>query len=475
MTGGPAPGSLLDAPGWVLADEHLEHRANLSSLEIEQLQSERLAWSVAQAARSELYTEKLADAGVRADAIHDIRDLHMLPFTDGEEIRTEVERGKSSRRSLAVDARAVCMVHASSGSTGAPKVFPYTSNDFRRWSANVALLLWIAGVRKSDICVAPVPMGQFTGGAGCYLGFSALGATFVPIDVGPGTAERVVAHLTGAVSFGDRRIEIDPLLQANSLLALPSFLPRLIAMLEELRLLDQLLLTKAQYGAEPSSEALIDKVEAAFGFRPKELYGLGEFWGPCVAAEADEPGRLRVLSDDYIAEILDPMSGEEVAPGDVGELVLTSLTKEAMPLLRYRTGDRVVAVEQRASGCGHLEIGRIPGRIDADDIMLAGALLVSRTLLEDLILRVPGAGTEYMISTSRATGEIAKMQVAIEGPAHVADAISEEISSRVRREYKQGAIVHVVPVGTIPRTPGKARRLCSEEELLGLVRRADSE
>jgi phenylacetate-CoA ligase len=459
---------------YTLPDEYFEQRLSYTTDEIQAIQDEALPKAYTYAfAHSTFYHDKFSAAGLTEESIRGLGDLTRLPFTTSEEIRPSPALGRDSQMFLAAESSRICLVHTSSGTTGSPKVFPYTGRDVARWAANMATTLWITGLRKGDTVVGVMPFGEFTGGGGGYLGMIVLGATYLPISLGPGVTEKVTAHLLGRVRIDGREITVDPLLQANVLFCLSSFLPRLEEIADKYAFgPEDLALTKILYGAEPSSEAVRTRVAKRFGIWPRDMYGLGEFYGPGVAAECGAHRGLHVLSDTFIAEVLDPESGAPTPEGEMGELVLTSLHKEAVPLFRYRTGDRVMALPQNCPcGCRHTWIGRVPGRISADDIMMPGGVLINRTYLEETLLNADGAGTEYAVTVADHPTRkgLQRLYIAIEGDSE--SNLGETIAHRVQVEYNQAPTVIVLPLGTIPRRQGKAKRILTPEEYEALVAR----
>ena len=189
-----------------------------------------------------------------------------------------------------------------------------------------------------------------------------------------------------------------------------------------------------------------------------------------MAGECEDGGGLHVISDAFIAEVIDPESLEPALDGEMGELVLTSLHKDALPLLRYRTGDRVIALpESCPCGNAHKWIGRVPGRIDTDDLMIPGGVIVNRTYLEDILLNTDGAGTQYALTVAEHPSRkgLQRLYIAIEGDPD--PKLAETIRHRVRVEYNHTPIVSILPRGTIPRHPGKAKRILPPEEYWTLV------
>lgn len=461
-------------PSFTLPDAYFHQRIDYTLDEIEGIQDQALpkafkyAWE-----NSPLYMQKFSEAGLTADSIRGLQDLNRLPFTTSEEIRSTPTQRTTSELLTTVGPEAVSLVHTSSGTTGSPKIFPYTGLDISRWAANTATVFWINGFRKTDIVLSVMPFGEFTGGGGLYLGILALGATYLPMSIGTGVTDKVIAHLLGKVMINDHEVNIDPLLRANGLVCLGSFLSRLEEMLDEFQVRpDEMSLTKISAGAEPSSDAVRTRIAERFGIWPRDNYGLGEFYGPGVAGECEAGGVLHVLSDAFITEVIDPETQVATAEGEMGELVLTSLHKEAVPLFRYRTGDRVMVLPGSCPcGIAHNQIGRIPGRIENDDIIIPGGVVVNRTYLEDIILQIDGVGTEYVLTVADHPNRkgLRKLYIAIEGESDTG--LAEKISHRVRVEYNHSPSVTVLPHGSIPRRIGKAKRLLTPEEYQELLDR----
>ena len=459
-------------PNFSLPDEYFQQRLSYSPAEIESIQDEALPTAFAHAYEcSPFYRSKFEAAGLTQDSIKGLGDLSRIPFTGSEEIRPDPSHAHTSTRLIATGQEQISLVHTSSGTTGSPKIFAYTGRDISRWAANTATVFWLNGFRKKDIVLGVMPFGEFTGGGGLYLGMMTLGLTYLPMALGPGVTDKVIAHLRGWVKISNQTVLIDPLLRATGMACLASFLPRLQEILDDHDIhCEEISLNKITCGAEPSSDAVRMRFAERTGIWPKDNYGLGEFYGPGVAGECEVGGGLHVISDSFIAEVIDPETGEQAAPGEVGELVLTSLHKEAMPMFRYRTGDRVMSLPQTCPcGIAHTWVGRIPGRISADDIMIPGGVVINRTYLEDILLQVDGAGTEYVLTVAEnpARKGLQRLYIAIEGDP--ADSVVETITRRVQVEYNQTPSVTVLPQGTLPRRMSKARRILAPEEFRSLI------
>lgn len=476
---------LISKLSYTLPDEYFEERVSLTARQLEMIQDRALPEAFSYAyEHSRLYNDKFTAAGLTPGSIRGLNDLARMPFTTTEEVRPDPARGYTSAQFLAVDPRLVTTIHRSSGTTGAPKIFPYTGLDAARWAANVATLYWIEGLRKDDALLAPGLSREFTGHGGPYLGAIALGIKYIPITIGPGVTEAILAHLTGRIQVDGKEILLDPLLRANAIHCLASFLPRLIEIVDEAGIdVGDLALTKIICGAEPSSDAVRMRVAERLGIWPRDDYGLGEFYGPGVACECDAGGCLHVLSDTFIAEVLDPDSGNPTPEGEMGELVLTSLHKEAFPLFRYRTGDRLMALPPDCPcGMAHKRIGRVTGRLRADDIVIPGGIVVNRTYLEEVLLPVDGVGYDYMVTVAEHPGRkgLQQLYIAVERAAETSPTVAKEddgrlaevITRRFRMEYKYTPVVHVLPPGAVPRAWGKARRVCQPEEYWALVKQS---
>lgn len=459
--------------GWTLPDEYFLRRVGYTSDELEEIQDASLPRAFARAyERSPFYHAKFSATGLTIGSVRGLHDLARLPFTTADEIRPSPTQALTSEGLVTVGRDQISLIHTSSGTTGSPLIFAYTGRDVMSWAANVATVFWINGFRKSDLVLGLMPFGEFTGGGGIYLGMICLGATYLPISIGPGVTEKVMAHLGGKIKIDGQVVPIDPLLRANALISLASFLPRLSEMLDEYGVRpDELSLTKISCGAEPSSDAVRLRIAERFGVWPRDNYGLGELYGPGVGGECEVGGGLHVLSDAFIAEVIDPETGEPTPEGEMGELVLTGLQKEALPLFRYRTGDRVMALPQTcACGSAHKWIGRVPGRINTDDILIPGGVVINRTYLENILLYVDGSGAEYVVTVADHPTRrgLQRLHIALEGDADAG--LADIIQHRIQVEYNHTPVVTIVPPGSLPRSYGKAKRVVSPEEYRALLR-----
>jgi phenylacetate-CoA ligase len=387
------------------------------------LQERRLAELLTRlrASGSEYWREKLRG----------VDGFESLPFTTKSELRDHYPFG-----TLAVPLEQTVRVHASSGTRGKPLVVAYTAADIDLFAEVNARALACAGAVASDVLHVAYGYGLFTGGLGLHYGGERLGATVVPASGG-----NPALQLELMADFG-----------ANGLACTPSFALLLAERAAESGVLGKIPLRYGICGAEPWSESMRAKLEAAWGIDACDVYGLSEVIGPGVAAECREAkGALHVFDDHFYPEIVDHETGEGVAPGERGELVLTTLTKEAFPVLRYRTGDVTSFVDGECT-CGrtHPRIARFSGRVD--DMLVVRGINVFPSEIEAVVLEDPALGGQYAIVVDRRT-TLPELEVHVEG-------VSEGLAARLQRRLRLRCLVVTHEPGTLPRTEtGKAKRL----------------
>ncbi len=391
------------------------------------LQRERLAALLERLRRSssEYWREKLA--GVDAD------EIEAVPFTRKAELRDAYPFG-----TLAVGLERTVRVHASSGTRGKALIVAYTSADIELFAEVVARSLACAGARQSDVLHVAYGYGLFTGGLGFHYGGELLGATVVPASGGNAGLQ----------------LELMADLGANGLACTPSFALLLAERAADAGVAGAIPLRYGLFGAEPWSEAMREKLERAWGIDACDVYGLSEVIGPGVAAECREAkGALHVFDDHFFPEIVDPETGRSVRDGERGELVLTTLTKEAFPVLRYRTGD-VTSFVDGPCPCGrtHRRIARFSGRVD--DMLVVRGINVYPSEIEAVVLDDAALGGQYAIVVDRRpTLPELEVHVETEGPV---EHLEERLETRLRLRVR---VVACAP-GSLPRTEtGKAKRV----------------
>lgn len=412
---------------------------------LRELQLERLKWSVGHAcANSPFYAKAFAAAGVKPEDLKSLDDLRRFPFTLKTDLRDTYPFGM-----FAVPRTDLRRLHASSGTTGKPTVVGYTSGDIDRWADLMARSMASAGARPGDVVHNAYGYGLFTGGLGAHYGAERLGCTVVPIS-GGGT-ERQIMLLQ---DFAPRVVCATPsyaLNLAESAMQMgvdPATLP----------------VSRGIFGAEPWSEEMRAELDRQFGIKSVDIYGLSEIMGPGVACECDHArDGLHGWEDHFLFEIIDPETEETLPMGSTGELVITTLTKEALPIIRYRTRD-ITRLTDEPCGCGrtHLRIQRITGR--DDDMMIIRGVNVYPSQVEAALVGAPGLAPHYQIVLER---EGAMDAMTLEVEVAVGAAESEDDHNRIAADVRhriKGLIgvtcrVCALPPGSIPRSQGKAVRV----------------
>ena len=416
--------------------------------EVSALQLQRLKWSLQHAYDNvPHYRKKFDDKGVHPSDLKTLADLAKFPFTTKADLRDNYPFGL-----FAVPREQVVRVHASSGTTGKPTVVGYTQGDIDRWADLVARSIRAAGGRKGDIVHVAYGYGLFTGGLGAHYGAERLGATVIPMS--GGQTEKQVQLI---MDFKPDVIMVTP---SYSLVIAEEFERQGIKP-------EDISLKVGIFGAEPWGEGMRQQIERSLGIDAVDIYGLSEVMGPGVACECIESKDGPVIWEDHFyPEIINPETGEPVADGEEGELVFTSLTKEALPIIRYRTRDltRLLPPTSRA----FRRMGRIVGR--SDDMLIVRGVNVFPTQIEEQVLREPQLSGTYQIMLTR-DGHLDNVEVRCELQPTASGQLSEaevaQIAKSVQHHIKTiigiSTKVSVFDFGTLPRTQtGKARRVWDE-------------
>ena len=387
----------------------------------------------------DLHRRRMQAAGVRPRDMRSLADIAQLPFTLKTDLRDHYPFGMFAR-----PRKTLVRVHASSGTTGKPTVVGYSHKDIQTWAALMARTLACTGARPGDVIHNAYGYGLFTGGLGAHYGGERLGATVVPVS-GGGT-ERQVALLQ---DFG-----------ARVLCATPSYALNIAEVAEREGVdLRTGALEIGVFGAEPWSEALRAELEQRLGIKAMDIYGLSEIMGPGVAAECDAQDGLHGWEDHFLFEIIDPDTGKALPDGASGELVITTLTKQALPMIRYRTRDITKLTRERC-GCGrtHLRLKRITGR--NDDMLIIRGVNVYPSQIEAVLVGFPGIAPHYQLVVER-RGSLDELTIEVEAAS--AGAIFAEIEKQVIHHVKSrvgvSAAVIVKKPGEVPRSQGKAVRV----------------
>ena len=430
----------------------------ISRTDMEKLQLERLRSCVDRIARSvPFYQERLAQAGVTSASLRSLDDLTRLPFTEKTDLRDNYPYGL-----FAVPMTDVVRLHASSGTTGKPTVVGYTRNDIALWSSLIARCLASAGVTKDDIVQNAYGYGLFTGGLGIHYGVEALGAKVIPIS--GGNTQRQVLVMK---DFG-----------STVLCCTPSYaLVIAEALAQDGTNPDTLPLRVGIFGAEPWSEEMRREIETRLAIPALNIYGLSEVMGPGVAMECSYQSGMHISEDHFIAEIIDPDTGEALPHGELGELVFSCVTKEALPLLRYRTRDRTrLLTEQCPCGRTSVRMDRILGR--TDDMLIIRGVNVFPSQIETVLLRTSGAEPryqaepQYQIIVDRGSNHMDELTVLVETSeptvaGNPADNLNETLRGtlqhRLAQEFQSAlgisCTVRLVGPREIQRSEGKAVRV----------------
>ena len=421
--------------------EELDPIERASRDELEALQLDRLKWSLGHAyEHSPVYRKKFDDAGMHPDDAVSLADLARFPFTRKVELRENYPFGM-----FAVPREKLVRIHASSGTTGKPTVVGYTKNDINVWSEVMARSIRASGGRPGDVVHVAYGYGLFTGGLGAHYGAERLGCTVVPAS--GGMTERQVTLIR---DFG-----------AQVIMVTPSYM---LSILDEFR--EQGLdpkdtqLKVGIFGAEPWTGSMRTEIEEAFGIHAVDIYGLSEIIGPGVANECVETkDGLHIWEDHFFPEVIDPATGAVLPDGERGELVLTSLTKEAFPVIRYRTGDLTRLLPGTARTMRRME--KVTGR--SDDMMIVRGVNVFPTQIEEQILKCEGLAPHYQIELTR-SGRMDSMTVLSEAAPDAAGqgarkASGAELAHHIKSVIGVTATVRVGEPGSVERSQGKARRI----------------
>jgi phenylacetate-CoA ligase len=417
----------------------------LPAPQLRQLQLERLRQMVARCyAHVAPYRKRMDEAGVKPDDITSLREIARLPFTVKTDLRDNYPFGL-----FASPMSEVVRVHASSGTTGKPIVVGYTRADVEVWASVMMRSFAACGLSHGDIIQNAYGYGLFTGGLGAHYGAEALGATVIPIS--GGNTERQIMLLK---DFG-----------VTAICCTPSYFLHLIERAGELGVDTAALPLRAGvFGAEPWTEAMRRHIEAATGIKAYDIYGLSEIIGPGVAVECSAQHGLHIFEDHFYPEIIDPDTGAVLPEGAEGELVLTTLSKQAMPMIRYRTRD-ITALDTEACPCGRSlrRMRRISRR--SDDMFIIRGVNVFPSQIESALLEVEGTLPHYQIILTRQKG-LDQIEVRVEVTAAVfgdtigaLEGLQAKLAHALEHTLGLRVLVRLVAPHSLPRSEGKARRV----------------
>jgi phenylacetate-CoA ligase len=409
------------------------------------LQLARLAETLARAEKSPHYAKRFAEMGIRADRIRNLAEVEALPLTAKEDLREGWPYGF-----LACSRDDLIRMHSSSGTTGRATVIFHTAGDIAVWTNLLARCLYMAGMRRSDVFQNMMTYGLFTGGLGFHYGAEKIGALVIPAGAGN----------------SKRQIQLMRDFETTAVHIIPSYALHLATVFAEAGV-DPRRDTKlriAFIGAEPHSEKMRRKIEEFYGFKAFNSYGLSEMNGPGMAFECPEQNGLHIWEDSYLVEIIDPVTGNPLPEGEEGELVATTLRREGMPILRYRTKD-LTRILPGPCPCGrtHRRIERIKGR--TDDMMILKGVNIFPIQIEKKLMEIPGVGTNFVIILDRAdysdqmTVKVEVQKEFFGGNLRQLETLRRRIVEELKSDILITPKVDLVEPESLPRGEGKATRV----------------
>ncbi len=419
--------------------------------ELEKMQEKKLKHLVNYVYQhSDFYKKRFDEAGVRPEDIQTLDDLKKLPFTYKSDLRDTYPTGM-----FCVPNEQLVRFHVSSGTTGKPTVVGYTKNDIDGWTTSLARAMTSIGVGRGDIIQIGYGYGLFTGGLGAHYGAEEIGATVLPTSSGN----------------TERQIELIQDLNSSVIACTPSYFLFMNEVAEKANVsIDKdTNLRVGIFGAEPWSEEMRARIEQATGIKAYDIYGTSELSGP-LFTECQYQDGIHIWADQFLIEVIDPKTGEQLKEGERGELVITTLFKEALPLIRYRIGD-ITVINKEPCKCGrtHPRIMRVLGR--ADDMLIVRGINVFPGQIESVLMTIPEVGEHFMIVVDRVNElDVMKVQIEMTDQAFsdkVNDIIDLEkkVASALKSVLNISVKVELVESGTIPRSMGKAKRVTDNRNL----------
>lgn len=419
--------------------------------ELKKLQGERLCRQVKRMyERVELFRKRMDEVGLKPEDIRGVEDLKLLPFSYKQDLRDYYPYGL-----FAEPMENIVRVHASSGTTGKKIVVGYTRKDLEAWADCVARMFTAIGLDNRDFIQIAYGYGLFTGGLGAHEGAQRIGATVIPISSG-----NTHNQIQTMVDFG-----------STALCCTPSYAMYLGEAINEAGLRDKIKLKAGIFGAEPWTEDMRHAIEDSLGLKAYDIYGLSEIMGPGVAYECSEQEGMHICEDMFIAEIIDPDTGEVLPEGATGELVFTTLTKEGFPVIRYRTRDICTLIYEPCK-CGrtHIRMKKPQGR--SDDMLIIRGVNVFPSQIEEVLLRVNEDVTpNYQIIVDRVNNNdtfdinVEMSEKMFGDDVKTIELIERKITGELRSVLGIGAKVHLVNPKSIERSEGKAKRVIDNRKV----------
>ena len=416
--------------------------------DLEFLQLARLRETVQIAGNSPFYRERLQQAGVTPESLKSLEDAAKIPFTTKDDLRSQ------GQALLTRPLKDMVRLHASSGTTGQATVIYYTREDIAAWAELLARSMYMTGMRGEDVFQNMMGYGLFTGGLGFHYGAERLGALTIPAGAGNSR----------------RQVQLMQQFQTTAIHIIPSYSLYLLATFESAGVDPrELPLRLAFIGAEPHTGDVRRRIEEAYGLKAYNSYGLSELNGPGVAFECPEQNGMHLWEDHFLLEVIDPQTLEPLPPGEVGEVVLTNLSRQGMPVLRYRTRD-LAALVPGICPCGrsHRRISRIQGR--TDDMLILKGVNIFPMQIERVLLAMPEVGTNYLVELSRKDfNDLMLVKVEVQQEFFQEDlrylkSLQKKITEALKSELLVTPKVELVEPMTLPRSEGKALRIVDLRE-----------
>jgi phenylacetate-CoA ligase len=412
---------------------------------LERMQTARLRETLQRAKKSVHYGKRFAEMGLDVDGIRTVADVEKLPLTNKEDLRESWPYGF-----LACSRDELIRMHSSSGTTGRATVIFHTANDIAAWTNLLARSMYMAGMRRSDVFQNMMTYGLFTGGLGFHYGAEKIGALVIPAGAGN----------------SKRQIQLMRDFETTAIHIIPSYALHLSTVFTEVGV-DPRRETKLRFaflGAEPHSEKMRLRIEDLYGFKGFNSYGLSEMNGPGMAFECPEQNGMHIWEDNYIVEIIDPVTQKLLPEGEEGELVATTLVRDGMPILRYRTKD-LTRIIPGPCPCGrtHRRIERIKGR--TDDMMILKGVNIFPIQIEKKLMEIPGIGTNFVIILDREeyndslTVKVEVQKEFFGGNLQQLEALRRRIVEELRSDILITPRVDLVEPDSLPKSEGKAKRV----------------
>ena len=440
--------------GPVIENKIWDSAETLPRNELSALQLKRLNATVEQAQTVPFYRDAFAKAGVSASSIQTLDDLHRLPFTTKDDLRKQYPLGM-----LAVDRSKISRYHGSSGTTGKPTMVAYTQNDLNMWANLCARFLTAGGLRSEHTVQIAFGYGLFTGGFGLHYGVERVGASVIPAAAG-NTPKQVMLLMD---------------MQTDALVCTPSYALNISEFIISNDIpLDALHLKTAYFGGEPWTKNMGDRIEKELGITCFNNYGLSEIIGPGISGECVQRDGMHISEDYFIVECIDPETLEPVAPGESGELVFTTLGREAMPMIRYRTRD-IASLNPEPCACGRttVRMSRVTGR--SDDMLIIKGTNVFPSQIEEALLRIEGTAPHYQIEIDRpnqtdiATVKIEMTEEAFSSSMKEMQELKDHIGRAIQGITGLRMNVELVSPKTLERFIGKASRVKDLRREKGMI------